>query len=261
MKRISLIALLATGLTLIHAASPANAVPPQAAAAVRLPPVISSHMVLQRDMPVPIWGAASPGMAVTVRFRGQTKETKADAKGNWFVKLDPLNPGGPDKLGVNSVTVDDVLVGDVWVGSGQSNMAMGSHYFVQNDPVLAANVAAAPYPNIRLLTSEGQWMVADAKNLSNFSGLMFSFGLPLQKAIGVPVGLMVGAASGTPSGYWLSDAAYRGDAACQAEVAKVMLTYSADKEKAEYERVLAQWNAQPESVRNRSRGASAGRAG
>src|SRR5262245_52266318 len=86
----------------------------QAAAEVKLPPVLSSHMVLQRDMPVPIWGTAKSGEKVTVEFRGQTKTAEADKDGKWSLKLDALKAGGPDALvvrGENKLTLEDVLVG------------------------------------------------------------------------------------------------------------------------------------------------------
>jgi len=93
------------------------------AATLKLPPVFSSHMVLQRDRAVPIWGTASPGVKVTLVFRDQTQKTVASADGKWRVALDPLKAGGPDTLKVNDIVFSDVLVGEVWVGSGQSNMA------------------------------------------------------------------------------------------------------------------------------------------
>lgn len=97
-----------------------------APAAVHLPAVISSYMVLQQGMPVPIWGTADPNENVTVTFRDQQKNTSADAQGKWMVKLDPLKPGDPGTLSISgnggpTVTLNDVLVGEVWVGSGQSN--------------------------------------------------------------------------------------------------------------------------------------------
>ena len=210
-------------------------------AEVKLPPVISSHMVLQREMAVPIWGTASPGEKVIVKFRGQQKEATADAEGKWLVKLDPLKAGGPDTLTVNGVTLDDVLVGEVWVGSGQSNMQMGTSSYTQNDPVLAANVAAAPYPKLRLVRAKTTWTVADDKSLPGFSALLFSFGLRLQKELDVPVGLMVGAVGGTPSGYWLSEEAYAGSAACKEVAAKAALNYSPEKAQKNYEEQLAKW--------------------
>jgi sialate O-acetylesterase len=212
-----------------------------ASAEVKLPPVISSHMVLQRDMPAPVWGTAAPNEKVTVKFRDQQKETVADGKGNWLVKLDPLKAGGPDVLTVNSVKLDDVLVGEVWVGSGQSNMQMGSRSYVQGDPVLAANVLAAPYPKIRLVRIKTAWAVADKDSLPSFSALLFLFGLRLQKELDVPVGLMVGAVGGTPSGFWLSEEAYRADAACKDVAAKAAATYSPEKAQQAYEQQVAKW--------------------
>ena len=90
-----------------------------AGAAVKLPTVFSEHMVLQRDMAVPIWGTAEPGEKVTVRFRNQEATATAGADGKWLIKLKPLAAGGPDKLIANTVTNEDVLVGEVWVGSGR----------------------------------------------------------------------------------------------------------------------------------------------
>src|SRR4051794_39944376 len=92
--------------------------PARVDADVKLPPAISSHMVLQRDLPVPIWGIAKPGEKVTVKFRDQEKSTQANDKGQWLVKLAPLKAGGPDTLtvtGANTLKLDDVLVGEVWV--------------------------------------------------------------------------------------------------------------------------------------------------
>ena len=110
--------------------------PNRVAADVKLPPVLSSHMVLQRDMAVPIWGSAAPGEKVTVKFRAQEKTTEADQSGKWSVKLDALKAGGPDKLivsGANTIALDDVLVGEVWVGSGQSNMQGSTAGYAKGD--------------------------------------------------------------------------------------------------------------------------------
>jgi len=210
-------------------------------AEVKLPPVISSHMVLQRDIAVPIWGTAAPNEKVTVKFRDQQKVATADAAGKWLVKLDPLKAGGPDTLTVNGVALDDVLVGEVWVGSGQSNMQGGAGNYAKNDPVLAAAVAAVPYPKIRLARAKTSWAVADEKSLPGFSALLFSFGLRLQKELDVPVGLMLGAVGGTPSGYWLSEEAYANSAACKEVAAKAATAYSPEKAQKAYEQQLAKW--------------------
>src|SRR5688500_16646449 len=92
---------------------------------VRLPGLISDHMLLQRDVPVPIFGKASASETVTVSFRGQKAQTTADATGRWEAWLSPMKPAAPEEMtiqGNNTVKIADVLVGDVWIGSGQSNM-------------------------------------------------------------------------------------------------------------------------------------------
>ena len=99
-----------------------------ALADVRLPSVFSSHMVLQRDVPLPVWGWADPGEQVTVQFRDQVAHTRANTAGEWQVALPEAVAGGPDVLtvsGTNTVAFQDVLVGEVWLCSGQSNMEMG----------------------------------------------------------------------------------------------------------------------------------------
>ena len=113
---------------------------------VTLPPFFSDHMVLQRDGKAPIWGTAEPGEKVTVRFRDQEQQATADAQGNWRVELKGLKAGGPDELtiaGKNTITLTDVLVGEVWVGSGQSNMKGGVGGYYKNDPALGQMMSTA----------------------------------------------------------------------------------------------------------------------
>lgn len=223
-------------------------------AAVTLPPIISSHMVLQRDMQVPIWGTADSGESITVKFRDQQKRTTADAEGKWMVKLDPLKAGGPDVLTINEITLDDVLVGEVWVGSGQSNMQMTSASYIKGDPPLAANIAKAPYPKIRLASASKAWAEATDKNITAFSALLFSFGLPLQKEIDVPVGLIVGAVGGTCSGYWISQEALDADPACQAAIAAA----STPEALKDYEKRLAEWEAKTAEAKAKGKGLGRG---
>jgi sialate O-acetylesterase len=190
-------------------------------AAVALPRVLSSHMVLQRDVNVPIWGTAAPGENVTVRFRDQVKSTTADAQGKWKVSLDPLQASelGADLTvtGSNILTLANVLVGEVWLGSGQSNMVGSASEYVINDTVLRDRVATS-YPKIRLIRLESGtavWKEATPANLREFSALLLSFGIPLQTDLNVPVGLLVGAVAGKPSGFFLSQEAFNSDPACQ----------------------------------------------
>ena len=219
-----------------------------ASADVKLPPAISDHMVLQCDPAAPIWGTASPSEEVTVEIAGQKKSAKADADGKWRVTLDGLKSGGPHTLtvkGKNSIAVNDVLIGEVWVGSGQSNMAGGVRGFSVNDPVLA-EAAKQTYPKLRILHG-GKWEVAAPASTAGFSAILFSFGVALHRDLGVPVGLYVGAVGGTPSGYWLTEEMFRADAACQQQVKQAATTYKPDEEQKKYEAALAKWKIAEEA--------------
>jgi sialate O-acetylesterase len=227
-------------------------VPIVARADVKLPPVLSSHMVLQRDLSTPIWGTAAPGEKVTVQFCDQTKSTEAGKDGKWLLKLDALKAGGPDQLtvrGNNTITLDDVLVGEVWVGSGQSNMDGSVKGYTQGDEVLAKAAEAAPYARIRLIRGRGTWQEATPANVNGFSALLFAFGLRLQQELDVPVGLMLGAVGGTPSGFWLSEQAYNADAACREVVKKFAATYSFDEQQKKYEAALAKWEKDADAAK------------
>lgn len=222
----------------------------QAAADVKLPPILSDHMVLQRDMRVPIWGTAAAGEKVTVKFRDQEQSTTADKDGKWRVQLDPLKAGGPDTLtvkGANSITVNDVLVGEVWVGSGQSNMAGPVSGYAKGDEVLA-KLAAGSYPRLRLMKG-GKWAEAAPASSNTFSALLFSFGVKLQQELDVPVGLMVGAVGGTPSGYWLSADAYNSDEACKEVLKKFAEKYDFEQATKNYQEALARWEKVAEAAK------------
>jgi sialate O-acetylesterase len=123
---------------------------PIARADVKLPAIFNSHMVLQRDQKDRVWGWAEPGEDVTVKIGGQSHATKAGADGSWHVMLDPMPAGGPHILsieGKHTVTLDDVLVGEVWICSGQSNMQWS--VAASNDADL--EIATAKYPRIRFI--------------------------------------------------------------------------------------------------------------
>ena len=214
-------------------------------AEVKLPPVISDHMVLQRATTVPIWGTASPGEKVAVSLAGQKRATVADAKGQWRVLLDPLPVAERLSLivqGENTLTLEDVLVGEVWLGSGQSNMAGPVRTFKGNDTGLQRIHAAAPYPRIRLIKQGGTgWQIATPEIVDGYSALLFAFGARLQAELGVPVGLMLGAVGGTPSGFWLTEEMYRRDSACQAQAKEFAATYDFAAATKAYERQIAAW--------------------
>ena len=123
-------------------------------AQVTLPTILTSHMVVQRDLPVHVWGRSAPGEEVTVSFRGETRTAKAGELGRWSVYLKPGAAGGPFEMKVEgaagaaqAITLDDVLVGDVWVASGQSNMEFRMHQAA----TAAQDLPHAANPRIRLL--------------------------------------------------------------------------------------------------------------
>ena len=221
-------------------------VTPTANANVKLPDVFGNHMVLQRGMPVPVWGKASKGEKITVHFRDQTKSTIADAAGNWSLKLDALDAGGPDTMtvtGSDAVTFEDVLVGEVWLGSGQSNM---NHFpslcFKDADELKQPRDAqlehdvAQVWPQVRLLNRPprtNSWEQATPATTLKFSALLLEFGIQLQAELKVPVGLIVGAEGGTTSGVWIPRDAFDKDEAVQ----KAVL---ADSPKLEARRLKAQ---------------------
>lgn len=180
---------------------------------VTLPAVISDNMVLQADHPNPIWGWAEAGEAVTVKIGGQEKTTQADEKGAWKVTLDPIPAGQSLTLtvnGKNEVTASNILVGEVWVCSGQSNM----EWSVDRSANPEQEIAAANHPNIRVFFSEkaiasqprnnivGQWLVVSPETIAKMTAVGYFFGRELHKELNVPIGLIQTAWGGTPSESW-----------------------------------------------------------
>ncbi len=186
-----------------------------ARADVSLPTLFSDHMVLQRDAEVPVWGWAETGEEVSVSLAGQTKTTKAGADGKWRVKLDKLSVAEPVTLtvkGKNEIAVADVLVGEVWLCSGQSNMG----FAVQQAENFAQEKAAANYPKLRMfiVTSgaatqpqekcNGKWIVCTPESVGGFSATAYFFGRELHAKLGAPVGLIHSSVGGTPIEAWTS---------------------------------------------------------
>ena len=184
---------------------------------IRLPSVIGDNMVLQQGMQVPIWGWADPCEKITIKASwGGKWEATADANGNWMVKIEPGKTGGPYDLSLesvkNTIVLKNVLVGEVWVCSGQSNME-----FMLNQAVNGRQEAnEANYPQIRLFTvgkkvsyepmknCKGQWQVCDSQTASGFSAVGYFFGRELYKQLNVPVGLIHTSWGGTPAESWMS---------------------------------------------------------
>lgn len=187
-----------------------------AVADVRLPGMFSDSMVLQRDIKLPVWGWAAPGEAVTVAIPGQKVTATADEDGRWRVTLAPLKADGQTHemtvSGQNTIVIKDVLVGEVWLCSGQSNMAFG----VQNGQDAAAEIVAANYPRLRryytrrmpspapLADHKGNWAVCSPQTVGNWTGTGYFFARELQNRLDVPVGIIEASKGSVPIQTFLS---------------------------------------------------------
>jgi sialate O-acetylesterase len=187
----------------------------QAEADISLPALFSNNMVLQRNKDIPIWGHSDAGEVVTVEIDTQTTVTTADATGSWRIHLSPIKAGGPYTLiirGNNTVTFKNVLIGDVWICSGQSNM----QWAVRQSNNAEKEIASAQYPKIRLFSVKrtaaqtpqqdvtGTWSVCDSQSVANFSAVGYFFGRQLHKSLNVPIGLINTSWGGTPVEAWTS---------------------------------------------------------
>jgi sialate O-acetylesterase len=199
--------------------------------AVKLPRIIGDNMVLQRDQALPIWGPAEKGEEITVKIADQTVTTKAGADGKWKVSLKKLKVGDPLEMTVrgssgDEIKVKNILVGEVWLCSGQSNMEMG----VGACDNANEEVAKADYPNIRLFMVpntratepaadvNAEWLPCSPQNIAvngwaGFSGAGYYFGRQLHKELKVPVGLIDSTWGGTPAEQWTSKKTLEADAA------------------------------------------------
>ena len=206
----------------------------------------SDHMVLQRDAKVPVWGKAEAGSEVTVSFAGQRAIGKAAANGEWRVSLKPMAASSKGRMmtvmaGDRKKMIKDVLVGEVWVGSGQSNMAGRTASYAKNDPTLAKVIELAPYPLIRLMQGgpKPKWVLADVKGLNSFSAIMTAFGERLHRELNVPVGMIVGAVGGTPSGAWMPPSIYASSERCKREIAAFATAWDRERAHKQYEAKVA----------------------
>ncbi len=185
-------------------------------------PMFSDHMVLQRDMKDPVWGWAAAGTKVTIDFNGKKTDAVADANGRWMTKIGPFKVGGPYQMtvsGPQTQTFTDILVGDVWLCSGQSNMEFG----VGNLKDPAAEAAAANHPNIRLYAepkviapipsqfNPAAWQPCTSETIlkngtwGGFSAVAYFFGAKLNFDLNVPIGLVHSSWGGTPAEAWTSE--------------------------------------------------------
>ena len=192
-----------------------------ASAEVRLPKILSSHMVLQRERPIHFWGWADPGEKITVSLEEQTADVSADKLGKWSLYLPARAAGGPFSVSVkgsNEVKLDDVLIGDVWFASGQSNMEMPLKGFPGNATIKnsEAEIKAAAQPKMRLLRIhkkpsnfplsdyEDTWTACTPETAADFSAVAYFFGRDLAGKENVPIGLIDSTWGGTPAEAWTS---------------------------------------------------------
>ena len=196
-------------------------------AEVALAPLFTDHAVLQRDKPAPVWGRAAPGEKVTVTFRDQTVAATADKDGRWIVYLAPLQAGAPAELvvaGQNTIKREDILVGEVWVCSGQSNMEFrvwgppGDTCGVDNEE---EEVAAANNPAIREFkvgrataaqpaeSAQGEWVPCSPATVKDFGAVGYFFARDLFQRLDVPIGIIHSSWGGTPIEAWMSEAALK----------------------------------------------------
>ena len=217
-------------------------------AEVELNPLFTDHMVLQRDLPVPVWGTAASGEELTVEFAGQSVKATADEQGAWKAELAPLAASAEPRdlvvTGSNAITLQDVVVGDVWLASGQSNMdaPMDSGNAKQelpsaDDPLLRffvvkKNVAADP-----LDTIEGRWQKSDPETARRCSAVAWFFAREIRRTQDVPVGIIQAAWGGTPIKTWMSLASLEEEPAMSSIVAEYRKARAAhDAAKAEPQR-------------------------
>jgi sialate O-acetylesterase len=195
-------------------------------AGLTLAPLFGDHAVLQRDKPVPVWGTAGASEAITVTYHGRTAQTTAGPDGQWKLVIGPFSasadPGDLVVAGQTTVTLHDVVVGDVWLCSGQSNMEFtvddgGDTYRVDHPD---AEVAASDFPMIRQLKVErtvatapartvktSGWQAASPSTVGGFTAVGYFFARDIHRAIGVPIGIIDSPWGGTPIEAWMSDGA------------------------------------------------------
>ncbi len=209
------------------------------AAALTLAPLFCDGAVLQQGKPLPVWGQGDPGEKVTVTFHGQTKATTATADGHWSVNLDPLpasdKPADLVAAGTTTLQVHDVLVGEVWVCAGQSNMALqvlrANNYpeekAAATDPLIRQFKVKLAESDTPAITLTGDWVSCSPATVGTFTAVGYFYARELRKALGVPVGIINTSYGGTPVESWMSSSALKDFPYVADRWARVLATYPA----------------------------------
>lgn len=186
-------------------------------AAIKIPAIFSDNMVVQRNAPVKVWGWSGKNSSIQVVFNGQTVKSKSDKKGYWNATLKPMNPGGPFEMKISNasetIVLKNILIGDVWLGSGQSNM----EWIVSNSDNAEQEISAGNYDKIRLFTVGkkmsfkplddiigGPWEVCSSATVGKFSAVAYFFGRKLHNELNIPIGLINSSWGGTNIETWIS---------------------------------------------------------
>ena len=240
----------------------------QACGELKIPAIFGNSMVLQRDQPIHVWGWANADSEIKIRIAEQTHTTKTNGDGRWDVMLTPLKAGGPLEMTITgdgrSVSLTEILVGEVWLCSGQSNMAMtvtGVHHAEEE-------IATADIPSLRMFTvksghstqpqtdCEGNWVNSHPHTVGSFSATAYFFGKRLHEELNVPIGLINSSVGGTSIESWTSLPAQR---AAKEIVPRLQAweeedrMYEAATAEARYEKQLAAWQVQKEEAEKAGR--------
>jgi sialate O-acetylesterase len=233
-----------------------------AKADVTVASLFQDHAILQRDQPVPVWGGAEPGEKVTVEFRGQSAAAVADASGKWRVQLEPMTASAEPAVlivrGKNTLTISDVLTGEVWLASGQSNM----EFRIDQANDAANEIAAVNHPQIRQFdvpnvvaaspqaAVAGAWVMCSPATAAKFSAVAYYFARDFQQAAHVPVGIINSTWGGTPVESWMNATALQTNPAFRAPLDRWQKTIEEyPVKKAEYDSALTAWEKEDVAAR------------
>ena len=254
-------------ITLLSATATATALllAPPALAEFGLPRVFSSNMVLQRDQANRVWGWGEAGDSVKVTIADQSKKATVGDDGNWTVSLDPMEVGGPHRLtvaGKDELVFDNVMIGEVWICSGQSNMQWPVSR--SNDPDL--EIMVAHYPNIRFLSVpqvgtgepqrdfQGSWTTCTPQTAAEFSAVGYYFGRQLHQTLGVPVGLIDNAWGGSACEAWIDRKVLENDGRFTALMEHwkgIERYFSSGQAERDHQGKLAEWEANAAEARKK----------